>query len=193
MVSSTLHCGLDAQAAKIDDPAEAPVSLLNQLPSYLRAANGEDIPGIPQLVAEYFEKKIDPACLRIQLLMLPDAIKTAHEGTSVTIKKVTNPRTLADTLNQSTIYKSAACVLHLPSHECHCRKVLLFSSQNQDIPAEHYDAGEAEQPVPTLCSFKKDRCSQSCCHSQGICDCKQPSHELFWQILICSMYDSNII
>ena len=34
-VSSTRHCGLDAQAAKIDDPAEAPVSLLNQLPSYL--------------------------------------------------------------------------------------------------------------------------------------------------------------
>ena len=34
-VSSTRYCGLDAQAAKIDDPAEAPVSLLNQLPSYL--------------------------------------------------------------------------------------------------------------------------------------------------------------
>ena len=56
----------------------------------------------PELVAEYFEKKIDPVRLRIQLLMLPDAIKMAHEGTSVTIKKV---RTLADTLNQNTIYK----------------------------------------------------------------------------------------
>jgi len=34
-VSSTQYCGLDAQAAKINDPAKAPVSLLNQLPSYL--------------------------------------------------------------------------------------------------------------------------------------------------------------
>ena len=55
-------------------------------------------------VVKYFEK-IDTARLRIQLSMLPAAIKTAHEGTPVTIKKVTNPRTLADTLNQSAIYK----------------------------------------------------------------------------------------
>ena len=34
-VSSTRYCGLDAQAAKIDDPAEALVSLLSQLPLYL--------------------------------------------------------------------------------------------------------------------------------------------------------------
>ena len=41
----------------------------------LRAANGEDIPNIPQVVVEYFKKKINPERLRIQLLMLPDAIK----------------------------------------------------------------------------------------------------------------------
>ena len=53
----------------------------------------------------WLSSKIDTARLRIQLGMLPAAITTAHEGTSVTIKKVTNPRTLADTLNQSAIYK----------------------------------------------------------------------------------------
>ncbi len=71
----------------------------------LGAANGKDIPEIPKQVTEFFEKKVDPARLRIQLLMLPDAIKTAHEGTPVTIKRVTNLRTVADTLNQSAIYK----------------------------------------------------------------------------------------
>ena len=57
--------------------------------SLLLGAANEDIPNIPQTVAEYFEKKIEPTRLRFQLLMLPDAIKTAHEVTSqsVTIKK----------------------------------------------------------------------------------------------------------
>ncbi len=38
------------------------------------AANGEDVPEIPVAVAEYFQGKIGLARLRIQLLMLPDAI-----------------------------------------------------------------------------------------------------------------------
>ena len=52
-----------------------------------------EIPGIPEAVAEYFHGKIDLARLKIQLLMLPD------------VKQVTNIRTNADALNQSTMVK----------------------------------------------------------------------------------------
>ena len=58
-----------------------------------------------QPVAEYFGKKIDLARLRIQLLMLADAVKTVHECTSVNVTNVTSPRTLADIFNQSLTYK----------------------------------------------------------------------------------------
>jgi len=37
------------------------------------AANSEDVPEIPEVVARYFQGKIDIAHLKIQLLMLPDA------------------------------------------------------------------------------------------------------------------------
>lgn len=84
---------------------QSDVGLIQETESLLlRAANGENIPSIPQPVSKYFDR-VDPALLKVQLLMLPDAIRTAHEGTPITIKKVTNLRTLAETLNRSEIYK----------------------------------------------------------------------------------------
>lgn len=90
-------------ARRFDQPDICVIQEIESL--LLNAANGEDIPEIPQPVTEYFGKKVDVARLRIQLLMLPDTIKSACEGTSVKIKKVTNIRTIADTFNQSPIYK----------------------------------------------------------------------------------------
>ena len=69
------------------------------------AANGGDVPDIPETIADYFRGKIDPARLKIQLLMLPDAISTAFAGSAINIKKVTNVRTIADTINQSDFVK----------------------------------------------------------------------------------------
>ena len=71
----------------------------------LDAANGEDVSEIPESVVEYFQGKIDLARLKVQLLMLPEAISTVFAGTAVSVKKVTNVRTLADTLSQSTIVR----------------------------------------------------------------------------------------
>jgi len=68
------------------------------------AANGGDVPDIPETIAEYFRRKIDPARLKIELLMLPDAISTAFAGSAINIK-VRNVRTIADTLNQSDFVK----------------------------------------------------------------------------------------
>ena len=69
------------------------------------AANGEDVPEIPEVVARYFRGKIDTARLKIQLLMLPDAISTAFVGSSIEVKKVMNVRTTADALNQNKTIK----------------------------------------------------------------------------------------
>ena len=69
------------------------------------ATNGEDVPEIPEVVARYFRGKIDTARLKIQLLMLPDAISTAFVGSSIEVKKVMNVRTTADALNQNKTIK----------------------------------------------------------------------------------------
>ena len=44
-------------------------------------------------VIDFLEGKVDFECLQLQLRMLPDAIKTAFDGS---IKKVTNVRTIVD-------------------------------------------------------------------------------------------------
>ena len=66
----------------------------------LNAANGEEISDIPEAVCDYFKEKINLSDLKIQLCMLPNAIQTV-QGTK--IKRVTTIRTVAETLNTSTM------------------------------------------------------------------------------------------
>ena len=71
----------------------------------LNAANGELHEGqgcLSEALSSYIEGDIDQARLKIQLLMIPDMIKTAFNGS---IKKVTTLRTLTDAMNKSEIYK----------------------------------------------------------------------------------------
>ena len=71
----------------------------------LNAANGELHVGqgyLSEALSSYIEGDIDQACLKIQLLMIPDMIKTAFDGN---IKKVTTLRTLTDAMNKSDIYE----------------------------------------------------------------------------------------
>ena len=72
----------------------------------LDSANGKKMDTIPEVIAEYFHGKIDFERLTTQLLMLPDAIRTTFAGTAVKVKKVTNVRTIGDSLNQNTMVKS---------------------------------------------------------------------------------------
>ena len=67
----------------------------------LSAANGEQFQ-IPEALSSYMEGDVDQACLKTQLLMIPDMIKTAFDGS---IKKVTIMRTLTGAMNKSEIYK----------------------------------------------------------------------------------------
>ena len=76
------------------------------------SANGEDIPEIPEPVVKLFEGKVDIGRLRIQLLMLPDAIKLTFVGTPINVQKVTTARIIADTLNQNSVIKGMLSEVH---------------------------------------------------------------------------------
>ena len=71
----------------------------------VNAVNSRNIePIFSQVVLNFLEKDVDPDRLKIQLLMLPDMIKTAFAG-EVPVKKVTNVRIIASAMEQSDIYK----------------------------------------------------------------------------------------
>ena len=79
---------------------QSDVSVVADIESLLLdAANGRDIPEVPQILTKY---KIDLVRLKTHLPMLPDAISTAFTGS---VKNVTNVRTIAEALNQSHIFK----------------------------------------------------------------------------------------
>lgn len=66
------------------------------------AANSTMANEIPETVSTYLRSDVDLERLKVQLLMLPDMVKTASEGQ---IKAVTNVRTKASLMEQSNIYK----------------------------------------------------------------------------------------
>ena len=78
--------------------------LENLLLSYANNQNPADL--LSQTLVDFIEKDVNVECLKVQLAMLPDLIKTAFNGT---IKKVTNIRTIADAMMQSDIYKTILC------------------------------------------------------------------------------------
>ena len=69
----------------------------------LNAANSRDTEPISDVVLKFLDNDVDYSQLKIQLLMLPDMIKTAFAN-NISIKKVTNVRTIADAMHQSEIY-----------------------------------------------------------------------------------------
>ena len=72
----------------------------------LTSANGTAMDTLSQALIRFLEGDVDVARLKVQLCMLPDAIKTALNGI---IKRVTNVRTIADAMLLSEIYKNVLC------------------------------------------------------------------------------------
>ena len=72
----------------------------------LDACNGEDSSTSNSFsdVMHYLKGDVDYDRLKVHLSMLPDLIKTVYKD-SVPVKKVTNLRTIAEAMEQSTIYK----------------------------------------------------------------------------------------
>ncbi len=71
----------------------------------IESANGNHVQKIIEVVAEYLKSKIDLPRLSVQLQMLPDAIHTVFSDTVVQVHKVTNVRTITNTLNQNDMLK----------------------------------------------------------------------------------------
>ena len=72
-------------------------------------------------LSSYIEGDVDQACVKVQLLMIPDVIKTTFDGS---IKRVTTLRTLTDAMNKSEIYKGMLrnkflCNMCQIKHICH--------------------------------------------------------------------------
>ena len=70
----------------------------------LDAANGRDIEPISDVLLDFLGSDVDCNRLKIQLLMVPDMIKTAF-ACELPVKEVTNVRTIAKSMKQSEIYK----------------------------------------------------------------------------------------
>ena len=69
----------------------------------LKSANEGTTDLLSQVLINYLGVDINIERLKVQLVMLPDVIKTTFDDS---IKKVTNIRTIADTMTKSTIYQS---------------------------------------------------------------------------------------
>ena len=84
------------------------------------SANGNHVQEIIEVVAEYFKSKIDLPRLSVQLQMVPDAVRTAFCDTAVQVHKVTNVRTIADTLNKNDMLKKMLCEVNKLVRGCYC-------------------------------------------------------------------------
>ena len=79
--------------------------ILNKLEILLlNAGNGKKTAEIPEALCNFLAGNIDIDRLKIQLPMVHDMIKTAYDGTNITIRHVINIRTIADALQQSEMY-----------------------------------------------------------------------------------------
>ena len=89
--------------------------------------------------------------------MLQDVIKTS----SLTIKKVTNVRTIVGTMNDSEIYEGMLQeVDKLSNISCHyfySRALILFPSSHKNILEKYYDKLQVEQFVFTVCAPRYNR------------------------------------
>ena len=74
----------------------------------LSAANGKDIESLYERVTAHLGDDLDCNRLKIQLLMVPDMIKTAFSSEQP-VKEVTSVRTIANAMKRSSIYKEMLC------------------------------------------------------------------------------------
>ena len=78
------------------------LGIINEIEvTLIEFANGNTEKGISPDLELYLRDDFELERLKIQLSMLPDAIKTSTMG----IKKVTNVRTIVSAINESPIYK----------------------------------------------------------------------------------------
>ena len=70
----------------------------------MNGGNGKETAEIPEVLSNFLAGNMTLNHLQIQLPMVHDMIKTACDGTSITIRHVTNIRTITDALQQIEMY-----------------------------------------------------------------------------------------
>ena len=112
------------------------VAVLEKL--LLDCANGTSTLGTGELPEEIqlYKHDIDLVKLKLELLMLPDLIRTRNSKSpnTVPVKKVKNVRTICEVMNDVTIGKEMyqKCLDYFryfdtASHHCHCRENIFCS------------------------------------------------------------------
>ena len=74
----------------------------------LKAGNGETVDSLSSLIQSYLRNDFDLECLKIQLSLVQDMIKTANSE-NVPVTKDTNVRTIAEAMNMSDINFTKQC------------------------------------------------------------------------------------
>ena len=119
----------------------------------LKTANGRDIEPISDVLLDFLGSDVDCNRLKIQLLMVPDMIKTAFTC-ELPVKEVTNVRTIAKSMKQSEIYKGMFSEIYFTFPATEER---WFSSLRRlKTSTKLYEPLQAQQFVSTLCSLGKD-------------------------------------
>ena len=77
------------------------ISIINTLEVFLIQCANDNMGPLDTDLEEYLKDNFDLQRLKVQLLMLPNVIKTCSQ----VIKEVTNVRTIVDAMNESQIYK----------------------------------------------------------------------------------------
>jgi len=103
--------------------------IINKLEGLLlNAGNGKQTAPIPEVLSDFLTENIDMDRFKIQLPMVHEMIKTAYDSSVITIKQVTNVRTIADALLQSRILQkyvnrnmqSSSAVFYFSCHFSKC-------------------------------------------------------------------------
>ena len=80
--------------------------------------------------------------------MVHDMINTAYDGSNITIKQVTNIRTIADALQQSEIYRkmlseiarqSYSIVFYISCYFCDSREIFCVTLKSKNVFEKHYE------------------------------------------------------
>lgn len=100
------HDYFEIAAGEIERRFEQPdIAKIKEIETLLiDAANGRKLEVIADPLLQYLEDDVDAEPLKIQLAMVADMIKTSRKDNTA-IKVVTNVRTIADTMQESEIYK----------------------------------------------------------------------------------------
>lgn len=97
---------LEVIAGEVNRRFDQPdLKIIRDIENLMINASNQATFNVSDELVTYLKDDIDCTRLKHQLLTIPDLVRTAFSADSVTIKKVTNVRTIADAMDKCNIYK----------------------------------------------------------------------------------------